>query len=127
MKAALVLCVALLVGACAAPQPSLQSAAPKAPAVIAVGTLASVGTCEYDTAAAFTAVITARRVAAARLNAGRLTVDQALRVQVTADAARAEIERACPAPGATVKPDPDRMRRVDALIAQMRSTLEARP
>ena len=136
MEILIAIAAALLLVACAVPGAGLSKAVPapaeplrgdvRAPMLIAAATLTSTGTCEYDTSPAFTSVILSRRVAAHRLVAGTLTVEQARAVQALADSARAEIERACPQPTAAVKPDAERMRRADALLAQIRTTLEAR-
>lgn len=120
----LTLAMAIL-SACAVSQPvPLQAQQQRVPAMIAVGTLSSVGTCEYDVAPAFTAIILSRRLAAARVGRGFMTADEARAVQSFADAARVEIEHACPNPAAKSKPDPERLARVSVLLSHIKSVLE---
>lgn len=89
----LLVSLALLVGCAAAPSAPLQ--APKARVQLdAVATL-SVGDCDTQTAADETAVIVARRNAAALVRGARMSADTALRIQALADTARTALNRAC--------------------------------
>lgn len=95
MKAAALfatLAVALMVG-CASQPVELQTK-PSAFGIDAVATLAT-NECEARTAADYTAVIVARRRAAAQLRAGKISVDQAKAVQAAADEARAALDATC--------------------------------
>lgn len=96
MKAAALLAtlaVAFLVG-CAAKQPVELQTRRASFGLDAVATLAT-NDCEARTAADFTAVIVARRRAAAQLRAGKISVDQAKAVQAAADEARAALDATC--------------------------------
>jgi hypothetical protein len=68
-------------------------------------TLASVGTCEMDVAADWTALIMSRKQATARLQRGQITVDQAVQVQTLGDAARDELDAACAHPSLPLEAD----------------------
>lgn len=98
MKAAALLAtlaVAFLVG-CAAKQPVELQTKRASFGLDAVATLAT-NDCEARTAADYTAVIVARRRAAAQLRDGKISVDQAKAVQSAADEARAALDVACSA------------------------------
>ncbi len=111
------LVVSLLLTACGTPQP-LHAAPAKAPAFIAVGTLATNG-CELQTAPTYTAAITAVRVAEARLRNGALSVATAEAVLQLGRAARVDLDAACP--NKTL--DSQRLKSAQAAVARMQSLL----
>lgn len=112
---------ALFLAGCAGPAVELQSKPAKL-RIEAVATLAT-NDCELQTAADYTAVIMARRTTTARLQAGRVSVDHAQRVQALADQARAALDRAC----ATAKLDAQALAEARAARAQLTEVLnEAR-
>lgn len=94
MRTLIVLLIAALATACAAPSSPLSSASVPA-RMVAFGTLASVGTCEWRLAGEYTALAVARYRAAAALDARRIDVPQARRVQALADQARLQLDHAC--------------------------------
>lgn len=96
MKAATVMAalVAALLTGCASKQPVDLQTKRSAFGLDAVATLAT-NECEARTAADYTAVIVARRRAAAQLRDGRISVDQAKAVQAAADEARTALDAAC--------------------------------
>lgn len=103
-----------LVGGCAVPQPPALASAPTHVRMDAIATLAT-NDCEAGVAAEQTAVIVARRRAAAELRAQRIGVAEAERVQRVADQARAALDQACPAG----KPDATQLAAARAAIAQL--------
>lgn len=90
--------VTLLAACASAPQPLATAPARPSGVVVAFGTLASVGTCEYRLAAEYTALALARYRAARALDEKRIDVAAAREVQALADQARAELDRACAPP-----------------------------
>jgi len=97
LSLALLTVVGNLAGCVSAPQPAPQalSSAPAALRGDATATLAT-NACEAAVAADYTAVIVARKQAAADLRAGRISVDRAQRMQQLADQARSALDAACP-------------------------------
>lgn len=111
---------ALTLAACAGSPPAPAAAASSARGTAplrmeAVGTL-STNACEASVAADYTAVIVARRRAVADLQAQRITVQRAQRVQQIADAARAQLDAACQGG----KPDAQRIAAARAALAQLK-------
>lgn len=96
MKAATLIAalVAATLAGCAAQQPVDLQTKRSVFGLDAVATLAT-NECEARTAADYTAVIVARRRAAAQLRDGRISVDQAKAVQAAADEARTALDAAC--------------------------------
>lgn len=96
MKAAALIAVlvAATLAGCATQQPVDLQTRSSVFGLEAVATLAT-NECEARTAADYTAVIVARRRAAAQLRDGRISVDQAKAVQAAADEARAALDAAC--------------------------------
>lgn len=92
------LAIALGLTACAGmgATQSLQASPRSGGHIDAVGTLAVLGTCEYEIAPDYTAVIAARRKAAAELRGGTMSLATAQDVQRLADQARAALDMACP-------------------------------
>lgn len=88
--------VAAFLTACAPTQPLVSAPAPAG--MVAFGTLATVGTCEYRLAGEYTALAVARYRAAQALDARRIDVAAARQVQSIADEARAALDRACVTP-----------------------------
>ena len=111
---------AALVGCASQPIPLSGKAAATGP--YAAATLASVGTCEMDVAADYTALAMARTRATRNLGKGRITVDQAKQIQSLADSARADLEAACPNRSARLN-----VARRDAARATLKTILESNP
>lgn len=88
----------------------------------AAATLASVGTCEVDVAADYTALTMARTRATRNLGKGLITAAQARQVQSMADRARADLEAACPNKAARLN-----VARRDAARATLKTILETNP
>lgn len=97
MRTLILIALAALATACAAPASPLASATQPA-RMVAFGTLASVGSCEWRLAGEYTALAFARYRAAALLDARRIDVAAARQVQAFADQARVELDRACAPP-----------------------------
>lgn len=94
----LILAAALaLLSACAGPQ--LASAPERDTGVIAVATLAPLGSFEWQVAPDYTRMAMTRRIAARLLTQGRITVEVAEQVQAEADAARRLLDEAVAAGG----------------------------
>jgi len=88
------LVVALLLAGCASTPLQGEARPARSGGVFAVATVAPWGSFEHEAAPAYTRLAVARRLAANRLDAGRITVSQAQRVQDAADAARAALDAA---------------------------------
>lgn len=117
---ALVLITFALAGCASQPVPLSGTADASGP--YAAATLASVGTCEIDVAADYTALAMARTRATRNLNKGRISVAQAKQIQALADRARADLEAACPNKSARL----DAARR-DAARVTLKTILETNP
>lgn len=117
---ALILMAVALAGCASKPVPLSGKADATGP--YAAATLASVGTCEMDVAADYTALAMARTRTARNLGKGRITVDQARQVQAMADSARADLEAACPNKAARLN-----VARRDAARATLKTILETNP
>lgn len=116
-----VVAATMTIAGCAGPAVELQSK-PAGLRIEAVATLAT-NECELQTAAEYSAVISARRTTTARLQAGMVSVAHAKRVQALADQARAALDRAC----ATAKLDVEALAEARAARAQLTEVLnEAR-
>lgn len=91
--ALLALAAGLLLGgfASAALAMPLESPAPRV-GIAAFGTLASFGTWEMELAPAYTRLASLRHTAARRLDAGAITVADAVEIQLLADDARAALD-----------------------------------
>lgn len=113
--------IAFFLVACLAAAASLASplaANARVSTSISAATLASVGTCEMDVAADWTALIMARKQATARLQRGEITVPTAILVQALGDQARAELDAACAHPSLPLEAD-----RREAARAKLREIL----
>lgn len=100
MKRLAILAAALALSACASAPAQLGSAAPERDSgVIVVGTLAPLGSFEWQVAPDYTKLATTRRLAARLLTNGRITVQTAEQVQVEADVARRLLDEAVAAGG----------------------------
>lgn len=117
---AFILMVVGLTG-CASQQAPLSGNA-SASGLYGAATLASVGTCEMDVAADYTALAMSRTRAARNLGKGRINVAQAKQIQALADRARADLDAACPNAVATLN-----VARRDAARATLKTILEANP
>lgn len=94
MRRLLIAAAAALLASCAAaPEPQLQAQG-RGRVVIGAATLASIGTFEWTAAPAYTRLALLRQRAASRLDAKRITVDQARQVQAIADKARGRLDDA---------------------------------
>lgn len=120
MRTLLIAAAALLLAACSALAPS-NPMPPVRMAVFADGaaTLASVDTCEYEIAPLYTRNVVARTRAARALDAGRISIDEAIRVQTTTDAVRALLDRACPAGRLGKQVDRDAVKRAAELLGSL--------
>lgn len=119
----LLVALTVLAGCTTSPQPlQPQSREGK---VLAAATLAMVGTCEVDVAADYTALVLSRQRAARDLRAKTISVDTAIQVQALADAARADLEAACPNRAATL--DVRRRDAARATLASISKLLEKKP
>lgn len=115
-----------LLQGCATPGASAQLATQgRSDNTISAGTLATVGTCEMDVAADWTALAMSRQRAARSLRAKTITVQQALQVQLLADSARQDLEAACPSTKAQL--DIGRRDAARATLRQIAATLEKKP
>lgn len=121
MKTLLAILITVALAGCAS-KPVALSGKADSTGPYAAGTLASVGTCEMDVAADYTALAMARTRAARNLAKGRITVDQAKQVQVMADSARADLDAACPNKSARLN-----VARRDAARATLKTILEINP
>lgn len=121
MKTLLAILITVALVGCAA-KPIALSGKADATGPYAAATLASVGTCEMDVAADYTALAMARTRAARNLGKGRITVAQARQVQALADSARADLEAACPNRSARLN-----VARRDAARATLKTILETNP
>lgn len=117
---ALILMAVALAGCASSTQPLSGKAGATGP--YAAATLASVGTCEMDVAADYTALAMSRTRAARNLGKGRISVAQARQVQALADSARADLEAACPNKSARLN-----VARRDAARATLKNILEINP
>lgn len=113
--------VALTIAGCASSH-SITPASGKAVSATASATLARVGTCEMDVAADYTALIASRYRAASLLRKKTITVEQAVQVQTLGDAARADLDAACP--DAKAQLDVARRDRARAALGQIKTILE---
>lgn len=123
MKRLTILAAALALSACASSPAQLGSAAPERDAgVIVVGTLAPLGSFEWQVAPDYTRLATTRRLAARLLTNGRITVQTAEQVQVEADAARRLLDEAVAAGGgsANIAQAREAIARAQALIGGAR-------
>lgn len=116
----LILVLAALLSACAAPQAQLASSPARDTGVIAVGTLAPLGSFEWQVAPDYTRLATTRRLAARLLTQGRITVETAEQVQIEADAARRLLDEAVAAGGgaANVAQAREHIARAAALVEE---------
>jgi hypothetical protein len=85
---------ALMLTGCATSSLQGEARPTRSGGMFAVATLAPWGSFEHEAAPAYTRLAVARRLTANRLDAGRITVSQARRVQDAADAARAALDAA---------------------------------
>lgn len=97
----------------------------KTSGLLTVGTLATVGTCEMDVAADWSALELHRRVAANRVTTGRITPATARQVLALGDAARASLLKACPNQRATL--DVSARDSARATLKTIASLLEKKP
>lgn len=121
MKTLLAILITVALFGCASQSVPLSGKA-DATGSYAAATLASVGTCEMDVAADYTALAMSRTRAARNLGKGRITVEQAKQIQTLADRARADLEAACPNAAAKLN-----VARRDAARATLKTTLEKNP
>ena len=122
----LALCGALLVGACTTASVKQMDVAGAVPVrVLGAATLARAGTCEVDVAAVWSGLSLSRQRAAEQLQGGRITVAQARQVQALADAARVDLDAACPNDRAAL--DAARLAKARQSIAAAGQILEKKP
>lgn len=121
MKTLALFLIAVALIGCAA-QPVPLSGKAEASGLYGAATLASVGTCEMDVAADYTALAMARTRAARNLGKGRINVEQAKQIQALADRARADLDAACPNAAAKLN-----VARRDAARATLKNILETNP
>lgn len=121
MKTLLAVLITVALVGCASQSVPLSGKA-DATGPYAAATLASVGTCEMDVAADYTALAMSRTRAARNLDKGRITVDQAKQIQALADRARADLDAACPNVAAKLN-----VARRDAARATLKTILETNP
>lgn len=117
---ALTLITVALAGCASQPVPLSGKGAATGP--YAAATLASVGTCEMDVVADYTALAMARTRAARNLGKGRISVEQAKQIHALAGRARADLEAACPNKSARLN-----VTRRDAARATLKTILETNP
>lgn len=98
MRSMILVAALALLSACAQSTP-LASAPERDSGVIVVGTLAPLGSFEWQVAPDYTRLATTRRIAARLLTQGRITVETAEQVQAEADAARRLLDEAVAAGG----------------------------
>lgn len=113
MRILIPLLAAVLLTACAAPQ-QLASAPARDTGVIVTATLAPLGSFEWQVAPDYTRLATVRRLAARALTNERITLAQAVQVQVEADAARKALDEAVSLGGGSV---------AESLVAQARERI----
>lgn len=116
--------MALVQGCATAPGTQL-AAVGKSDNSISAATLATVGTCEMDVAADWTALAMSRQRAARDLRAKSITVQQAVQVQQLADSARLDLTAACPSTKAQL--DVGRRDAARITLRQIATTLEKKP
>lgn len=102
MRTLLTLFLAALLAACAAPTTPLATA-PQPARIVAFGTLASVGTCEYRIASEATALAVALHRAARALDAGRIDLVAARQAHALGEQAREHLRRACAPPADEIR------------------------
>lgn len=121
MKTLALILITFVLSGCASQTVPLSGKA-DATGPYAAATLASVGTCEMDVAADYTALTMSRTRAARNLNKGRISVAQARQIQAMADRVRADLEAACPNKGARLY-----VARRDAARSTLNAILEMNP
>lgn len=121
MKTLALILITFVLSGCASQTVPLSGKA-DATGPYAIATLASVGTCEMDVAADYTALAMSRTRAARNLTKGRISVTQARQIQAMADRARADLEAACPNKSARLN-----VTSRDAARATLKTILETNP
>lgn len=122
MRSLILAAVVAALSACAAPGAQLVSAPERDTGVIVVGTLAPLGSFEWQVAPDYTRLATTRRLAARLLTNGQITVQTAEQVQAEADHARRLLDEAVAAGGgaANVAQAREAIARAQALIGGAR-------
>lgn len=120
MRTLMIAAVAAVLSACAAPGAQLVSAPERDTGVIVVGTLAPLGSFEWQVAPDYTKLATTRRLAARLLTNGRITVQAAEQVQAEADAARRLLDEMVVAGGGNVTQAREHIARAAALVEDAR-------
>lgn len=121
MKTLLAILIAVALVGCASKSVPLSGKA-DATGPYAAATLASVGTCEMDVAADFTALKISRKRTARNLIKGRITKAQAIEIQSLGDSVRKDLAAACPNKSARLN-----VARRDAARATLKTILEKNP